>query len=239
MAKAKRKSGGIAPQEYELVPIGSIQPHPRNVNDGDVGAIVQSIRANQFFGACLVQKSTGNILAGKHRWLAARECELEIVPVIWADVDDETALRMVLVDNRSCRLGHDDPLKLSEVLQEIMSNAGTLEGTGFTGDDLDEIIAELGNGILGDEPEGEDEAAAPRVSLADRFIVPPFSVLDARQGYWQERKRAWLALGIQPEIGRGDVMPSGANSVYSGSTEWGVSGTESGGHPPAVERSRQ
>ena len=30
--------------------------------------------------------------------------------------------------------------------------------------------------------------------LNKRFIVPPFSVLDARQGYWQERKRAWLAL---------------------------------------------
>jgi hypothetical protein len=29
-------------------------------------------------------------------------------------------------------------------------------------------------------------------------------VLDARSGWWQERKRAWLALGIQSEIGRGD-----------------------------------
>lgn len=28
-------------------------------------------------------------------------------------------------------------------------------------------------------------------TLMDRFIVPPFSVLDTRQGYWQNRKRAW------------------------------------------------
>lgn len=40
-------------------------------------------------------------------------------------------------------------------------------------------------------------------TLAERFGVPPFSVLDARQGYWQERKRAWLALGLQSELGRG------------------------------------
>jgi len=40
-------------------------------------------------------------------------------------------------------------------------------------------------------------------TLAERFIVPPFSVLDARQGYWQDRKRAWLALGIRSELGRG------------------------------------
>jgi len=45
-------------------------------------------------------------------------------------------------------------------------------------------------------------------SLADRFLVPPFTVLDARQGYWQERKRQWLALGIRSEIGRGGEAAS-------------------------------
>lgn len=39
--------------------------------------------------------------------------------------------------------------------------------------------------------------------LAARFVIPPFSVLDARSGAWQERKRAWLALGIKSEVGRG------------------------------------
>ena len=34
--------------------------------------------------------------------------------------------------------------------------------------------------------------------------VAPFSVLNARDGWWQERKKAWLALGIRSEIGRGD-----------------------------------
>lgn len=27
--------------------------------------------------------------------------------------------------------------------------------------------------------------------LALKFGVPPFSILDTRQGYWQDRKRAW------------------------------------------------
>lgn len=49
---------------------------------------------------------------------------------------------------------------------------------------------------------------ATRASLAERFLLPPFSVLDARQGYWQKRKKMWLALGIQSELGRGE----GANS---------------------------
>lgn len=42
--------------------------------------------------------------------------------------------------------------------------------------------------------------------LAEKFIMPPFSVLDARQGFWQERKRAWLALGIRGELGRGENL---------------------------------
>ena len=49
-------------------------------------------------------------------------------------------------------------------------------------------------------------ADAARASLADRFLVPPFSVLDARQGYWQSRKRQWIELGIQSELGRGEVV---------------------------------
>lgn len=41
-------------------------------------------------------------------------------------------------------------------------------------------------------------------TLFDRFGVPPFSILDARQGYWQERKRQWIAMGIKSEVGRGN-----------------------------------
>lgn len=40
-------------------------------------------------------------------------------------------------------------------------------------------------------------------SLLDKYQVPPFSVLDTRQGYWQEARRSWLALGIRSELGRG------------------------------------
>lgn len=45
------------------------------------------------------------------------------------------------------------------------------------------------DGVEGSEAvEGGKSGAG---SLAARFIVPPFSVLDSRQGYWVERKRAW------------------------------------------------
>lgn len=43
-----------------------------------------------------------------------------------------------------------------------------------------------------------------RPSLAERFIVPPFSILDSRQGYWQDRKKQWHALGIDSQETRKD-----------------------------------
>lgn len=39
--------------------------------------------------------------------------------------------------------------------------------------------------------------------VAQRFGFPPFSVLDAKTGDWQERKRLWLGIGIRSEVGRG------------------------------------
>lgn len=39
-------------------------------------------------------------------------------------------------------------------------------------------------------------------SLADKFIVPPFSILDTRQGIWKKRRNRWLSLGIKGELGR-------------------------------------
>jgi len=38
--------------------------------------------------------------------------------------------------------------------------------------------------------------------LKQRFIMPPFSVWDTRAGDWIERRRLWLAKGIQSELGR-------------------------------------
>lgn len=50
-----------------------------------------------------------------------------------------------------------------------------------------------------EEPEKEQEHS----TLAERFLMPPFSVLNARSGEWQNRKRQWLSLGIKSELGRG------------------------------------
>ena len=46
----------------------------------------------------------------------------------------------------------------------------------------------------------------PSNLLKDRFIVPPFSILDTKQGYWRERVNQWKSIGIKSELGRGDNL---------------------------------
>lgn len=46
----------------------------------------------------------------------------------------------------------------------------------------------------------------PSKLLKDKFIVPPFSILDTKQGYWRERTNLWKSLGIKSELGRGDNL---------------------------------
>ena len=45
--------------------------------------------------------------------------------------------------------------------------------------------------------------------LQRRYLVPPFSVFDTKQGYWQKRKKEWKTIGLQSETGRGDNLMSG------------------------------
>lgn len=42
----------------------------------------------------------------------------------------------------------------------------------------------------------------PKTELKNIFGENPFSILDAKTGSWQARKRKWINLGIQSEIGR-------------------------------------
>src|SRR5712671_6885515 len=83
-------------QDTRIVPINSVRPHERNVNHADLAALRQSIEVNGFYGFIIVQQSTGKILAGNHRYHLAKEKGATEIPVSFIDVDDQTALRILL-----------------------------------------------------------------------------------------------------------------------------------------------
>lgn len=57
--------------------------------------------------------------------------------------------------------------------------------------------------------------APPKETLMDKYIEPPFSILDARQGRWQQRKNKWKRLGIKSEVGRDVTVINMANNSYN------------------------
>jgi len=129
--------------EARTVNVEDLYPHPENARDSDVGAICESIRKNGWYGKVLCQRrddSSLRILVGEHRWRAAKEVGLTEIPVEIIEVDDGTARRILLVDNRTQDLASWDEGLLTELLRDIASEPDGLEGTGYDGDALDALI---------------------------------------------------------------------------------------------------
>ncbi|MGC1494198.1 MAG: class I SAM-dependent methyltransferase [Sulfitobacter sp.] len=59
--------------------------------------------------------------------------------------------------------------------------------------------------------------------LRDRFIEPPFSVLDTKTGSWQNRKRAWAKKGLKSEVGRNASVINMGTKAKKGNSESYVS----------------
>lgn len=72
------------------------------------------------------------------------------------------------------------------------------------------LLDTMGAKAVIDKSSPEPEREVNHGALREKFIEPPFSVLDTKQGAWQDRKAGWLALGIQSELGR-EVETSNIN----------------------------
>ena len=145
----------------------------------------------------IINKRTGHLVDGHLRCqLAARE-GAKTIPVKYVDLsEDEEVLVLATLDPIGA-MAATDKQKLDELFAGVESENENVRKM------MDEI-AEKERLDYGES--GNVEQA--RKTLAERFIVPPFSVLDTRQGYWQERKKAWVALGIESELGRDEVQNS-------------------------------
>ena len=166
-------------QGFEVVPVGSIKPHPMNPRMGDLEAIGQSIDINGFYGAVVVSRRTGHILAGNHRYMAARAAGADSVPVAWVDVDEAGEQRILAADNRTSDLGGYDDAALAVLLESVSADGGLL-GTGYDEGDLAKMIADLSSGL-------EDDGLEDTQAAGDE-------ALDAMRLQWGvERGQVWVA----------------------------------------------
>lgn len=130
-------------QKYAVVPLSSLTLHPENARKGDMDGLKESLDENAFYGAVIVQASTMHILAGNHRFKALQAEGAATVPVILVDVDNEAALRILNVDNRTSDKATYDTRKLADSLLKLKETAKELAGTGYTHQDLKDLLAKL------------------------------------------------------------------------------------------------
>ena len=198
--------------EVQEVDVEAIFQHPDNANNGDIDAIEESIEVNGFFAPILVQRSTGYILAGNHRYFAAYRLGARQVPVIYLDVDDERAKRIMLADNRTARLGHDDEALLADALRDLYATDVGLAGTGYHQPDLERLLKDLNEPLDFDANPIVDDRLDPKPPTQPRVRYQVFPVKDNEgfvngvevqlegMGEWTKRdfQRLRKLLGLAP-----------------------------------------
>lgn len=187
--------------KVEMMRLDAIRPYENNPrkNDGAVEAVAKSIQRFGFQQPVVVDRD-GVIVVGHTRYRAAESLGMEMIPVVVAadlSADDARAYR--IADNSTGEIAAWD---LERLGIEIID----LDGAGVALDALS-----LSTGLIKDLGLIEDDLGAG--SLAEKFGAPPFTVLDARAGWWQQRKAAWINLGIQSEIGRGENLLKFSDTV--------------------------
>lgn len=123
-----------------LVDIDRVACHPENYNNGDVDAIVASVETDGFYNVIKVQASTGYIVAGNHSWMACKELGAEKIPVVYLDITDEVARRMLIKDNWIASLAKPDHGQMLALIERINTESG-LYGTGVAETDLKNLRA--------------------------------------------------------------------------------------------------
>lgn len=144
-----------------LSPIDDIEPWADNPRQGDVMALVGSLRRFGQVRACTSRGDRPNaLIAGHHLRLAAKELGWTHVAVIPAEFkSDDEAEVYGLADNELGRLGGFNEQKQYEVMERLqMFDPDNLQGTGITIDRAEDIIAAAGKVPESTMPEGSDLA---------------------------------------------------------------------------------
>ena len=146
-----RGNGAIMPNlKVETFKISDLSTYHKNPRRGDVDAIAEALKARGQYRPIVVNIGTHashdyEILAGNHTYLAAKKLGWKTIQATTVDVDDDQAAQIVLADNRLADLGgYDD-----ETLSALLSDVSSLDGLGWSQDDVDELAAAL-------EPERDD-----------------------------------------------------------------------------------
>lgn len=132
------------------IPIADCHLDPTNARTGHaVDRIAGSLRQYGQRKPIVVNASEGNkIEAGNGMWLAAKSLGWTHIAAVMVEDDPMTAVGYGIADNRLGHLSEWD----ADILATLLDSIPAELPTGFEGDELDVLLAELGAGLDAQEP---------------------------------------------------------------------------------------
>ena len=101
VGRDNQKTAGIRQIPVDLIQRGRYQPRIRMDQDA-LAELAASIRAQGIIQPVVIRPVAGGryeLIAGERRWRAAQLAELESVPAVVREVDDQAALAVALIEN--------------------------------------------------------------------------------------------------------------------------------------------
>lgn len=198
-------------KEYITMRLDDLVPYENNprINEPAVPAVVESIEQVGYVSPIIVDEDN-EILAGHTRLKALRQIGEDAVEVLKVTgLSEEQKRKYRLLDNKTNELAVWDTELLALELEDL--DFGDFD---FEWPDMD-----IEGGDYTEQEQGEPD------SLAERFLVAPFSVLGANKGDWLARKRAWVNRGLRSELGRGGSSSTQCRTTCNGSNRGGYGKT--------------
>lgn len=202
-------------QKVKIEEVKLNQDNPRTISKEKKQKLIQSIKdfPQMLEIRPIVVDNDMVVLGGNMRLQACKAAKLKEIYIIKAaDLTEKQKKEFIIKDN----------VGFGEWDWDVLAN----------GWDIDELEG-WGLNVLTPEEKKDKEVEEAHGKLMDTFIMPPFSVLDTKQGYWVERKNAWRAIiqdngetreGVLADIGEiKNKRGYDKNKIKPGSANNGVS----------------
>lgn len=176
--------------EIKIKDLKPAEYNPREKTEHTLKSVRESLREHDWLQPIVVNTHScercgdrNMTIVGGHRRIEAAIAEgREEAPAVFVDlhIEDEKVVNL--------RLNAQEPFNrkgLAELITELHNRDTQRAATlGFSQDEITRLLFDQ-NYSMADKLTGV---------LKNRFLVPPFSVFDSKQGYWQDRKKQWKEL---------------------------------------------
>lgn len=129
--------------QHIATPVDGIKNWEKNPRVGSIEAVAKSLEKFGQRKPIVVNKRTGEVIAGNHTIMAAKSLGWKEIAAVWVDDDEATAQAYAIADNRTHDLGAYDEQALAALVEEL-ANTDLILAAGYGQDDIEDLYATSG-----------------------------------------------------------------------------------------------